>query len=112
MQHITSVILAFLIAFTFQSLTILLFKRSIFMRIVPLSMFIVPFSGIWEVVSHSPDLFTQTLISWLDILIPLLLGDILGWIMGFRFKKILEKEYKEMIAKYEEEYKRDNDQTN
>lgn len=111
MQHITSVILVFLVAFTFQSLTILLFKRSIFMRIVPLSMFIVPFSGIWEVVSNSPELLTPTLISWLYILIPLLIGDILGWIMGFHFRKIIDKEYKETSAKYDEEYERDNDQT-
>lgn len=111
MQHITSVILEFLVAFTFQSLTILLFKRSIFIKIIPLAMFIVPFSGIWEVVSNSSELLTSTLISWLDILIPLLLGNILGWIMGFHFRKIIDKEYKEMIAKYDEEYERDNDQT-
>ncbi len=111
MQNITSLILTFLVPFTFQSLTILLFKRSILMKIAPLAMFIVPISGIWEVVSNSPELFTQTLISWLDILIPLLLGDILGWIMGFHFRKIVDKEYKEMITKYEEEYERDHDQT-
>lgn len=92
MQSITSVILAFLFGFTFQSFTILLFRRSIFMRIVPLTMFIVPFSGIWEVVSHFPYMFVQTLILWLDILIPLLLGDILGWIIGFRFKKVFDEE--------------------
>lgn len=111
MQSITSIILVFLIAFTFQSLFILLFKRSTFMKIAPLAMFVVPISGIWEVVSNSPELFTQTLISWLDILIPLLLGNILGWVMGFHFRRIIDKEYKEMIAKYEEEYERDHDQT-
>ena len=111
MQHITSVILVFLVTFTFQSLTILLFKRSIFMKFIPLAMFIVPFSAIWEVVSKSPELFTPTLISWLDILIPFLFGDILGWIMGFHFRRIIAKEYKEMIAKYEKEYERDNNQT-
>ena len=111
MQSITSIILVFLIAFTFQSLTILLFKRSVFIKLVPLAMLIVPFSSICETVIHSPDLFTQTLISWLDFLIPLLLGDILGWIMGFHFRRIIDKEYKEMIAKYEEEYERDHDQT-
>ncbi len=111
MQHITSIILVFLIAFTFQSLFTLLFKRSTFMKIAPLSMFVVTISGIWEVVSHFPELFTQTLISWLDILIPLLLGNILGWIMGFHFRNIIDKEYKEMIVKYDEEYERDNDQT-
>jgi len=111
MHHITSVILVFLVTFTFQSLFILLFKRSILMKISPLAMFIVPISGIWEVISHSPELFAPTLISWLDILIPLLLGNILGWIMGFHFRRIIDKEYKEMIAKYEEEYERDHDQT-
>ena len=92
MQSITSVILAFLLGFTFQSFTILLFRRSIVMRIVPLTMFIVPLCEIWEVVSHFPDMFAQTLILWLDILIPLLLGDILGRIIGFRFKKVLDEE--------------------
>lgn len=111
MQHIISIVLVFLIAFTFQSLTILLFKHSVFIKLVPLAMFIVSFSGIWEIVTHSPDLFTQTLISWLDLFIPLLIGDILGWIMGFHFRKIIEKEYKEMIAKYEKECERDNNQT-
>lgn len=53
-------------------------------------MFIVPISGIWEVVSHFPNLFTQTVLSWLDILIPLVIGDILGWIMGLYFKKLLK----------------------
>ena len=111
MQHIVSIILGLLNAFTFQSLVILLFKRSIFMKIVPLTMFIVPFSCIWEEVSNSPELFIPTLISWLDILIPLLIGDILGWIMGLHFRKIIDKEHKEMNAKYEEEHERGNDKT-
>ena len=111
MKNIIFLVLVFLIAFTLQSLTVMLCKRSLLMKILPLALFIVPVSGIWEVVSQSPELFTSTLISWLDILIPLLLGDILGWIMGFHFRKIIAKEYKEMIAKYEEEYERDNDQT-
>ena len=98
MQPIVSIALVFLIAFTFQSFAILLFKRSVFIKFVPLAMFIVPFSSIWEVVSHFPELFTPTLISWLDILIPLFLGDILGWIMGFHLRRITDKEHKEMIV--------------
>ena len=79
MQNIFSITYAFLIALAFQSLFILFS-----------GMFIVPISGIWEVVSHFPNLFTQTVLSWLDILIPLVIGDILGWIMGLYFKKLLK----------------------
>ena len=89
MQNIFSITYAFLIALAFQSLFILFSGRNTLIKILPLGMFIVPISGIWEVVSHFPNLFTQTVLSWLDILIPLVIGDILGWIMGLYFKKLL-----------------------
>lgn len=91
MQNIFSITYAFLIALAFQSLFIIFSGRSTLIKILPLGMFIVPISDIWEVVSHFPNLFTQTVFSWLDILIPLVIGDILGWIMGLYFKKLLKQ---------------------
>ncbi len=91
MQNIFTIFYAFLISFTFQSLFIIGSGHSTLLKILPLGMFIVPFSAIWEVVSHFPELFTQTVFSWLDLLIPLVIGDILGWIMGLYFKKLLKQ---------------------
>ena len=90
MQTIISVTLAFLIAFAFQSLFILFSRRSALIKFFPLVMFIVPISGIYETAIRHPELFTQTVLSWLDIIIPLVIGEVLGWIMGLYFKKLLK----------------------
>ena len=116
MLYFASIAITFFITFALQSLTILLFKHSTFMRIVPLGMFLVPFPEITSVIIGipeliSPELLAPPLIPRLVILLSILIGDILGWVMGFYFRKIIDKEHKEMIAKYAEESERDNNQT-
>ena len=111
MEIIFSALFIFLYAFTLQSLPILLFKDVVFMRLLPLVMLLMPFSGIFEAVNQSPVLFPDTPVSRLGLFIPIFLGNILGWIAGLRFRKIIDREYTAFLNKHKEAFDKDNDLT-
>ena len=107
MQNILIVSVVFLYAFTWQSLPLLL-CRSNLMKVLPLAMFLVPLTSLMDVYVHSPGLFPETVISWLDLIIPMLIGDIAGWILGFQFRKIIDIEKEICQNESSEEETKDN----
>ena len=88
-QAIASVLML-LMSFTMQSMP-LVFSRSTLYKVLPMVMFLVPLQCISDMAWETGDLF-GTAAEYAVILLPMIIGNILGWVIGFRFHKILDAE--------------------
>lgn len=79
-----------LMMFTIQSLP-LLWERHTFYKILPLVMFLIPLQCIAETAWRHRSLW-EAVAEYAVIFLPMIIGNILGWIVGLCFRKILDAE--------------------
>ena len=108
MQNPYLIALVFLSAFVFQSLPILLYRKSFLMKILPLAaMLFVSVSCIAEAAAPGYISPGMSFSHWQLIPLPMLLGDITGWILGYRFRHIIDTERELLAAQTDDRDKED-----
>ena len=89
-RRILACSLMFLMTFVMQSLP-LVYSRSTLYKVLPLVMFLVPLECIVEMAWDCGDPW-EAMTKYAVILLPMIAGNLLGWIVGLRFRKILDNE--------------------
>lgn len=103
MHDILCIILPFLIAFVWQSLSILLFHRKKFMMLLPLTLLINPIINIAFLVIAGSTITFSDVVPFSGTTIALLVGLIIGWIVGYIFYRICSAEWEEFKKKYSDD---------
>lgn len=94
MQHTIAVLLFFLLSFTAQSLSTMFRRRGLLMKLLPLVLFIAPLSCIADTARLPIVTLHESALMWMDFLIPVLLGNLIGCITGIRFRHMLDEDRK------------------
>lgn len=89
-RYAVGMLAMFLVIFTAQSLPLIL-CRGVFYKILPAVMFYVPIRLITDMAWETGDL-RGAAAEYCVILLPMVFGEILGWVAGLRFRKLLDDE--------------------
>ena len=92
-RQIIGAILMFLMAFTMQSLPLILSRGTLY-KVLPMVMFLVPLQCIAET-AYTSGRFPEAVMDYLVLLLPMIAGNALGWVLGLRFRKIIDAERRE-----------------
>ena len=90
-RRVVALVLMFLVPFVIQSLP-LVYSRSTLYKVLPLVMFLVPLECIVEMAWDCGDPW-EALTKYAVILLPMTAGNILGWVLGLHFRKIVDHEH-------------------
>lgn len=85
-----AVLLMLLTTFTMQSLPLVVCRSSLY-KVLPMVMFWVPLQCIADTAWETGNLW-DAVREYAVILLPMIAGNILGWVIGLRFRKILDAE--------------------
>ena len=86
-----ALVLMLLTAFTMQSLPLVLCRSTLY-KVIPMVMFWVPLQCIVDTAWETGNLW-GAVTEYAVILLPMILGNILGWVIGLRLRKILDDEH-------------------
>lgn len=90
-RRMVALVLMFLVPFVLQSLP-LVYSRSTLYKVLPLVMFLVPLECIVEMAWDCGDPW-EALTKYAVILLPMTAGNVLGWVLGLHFRKIVDREH-------------------
>ena len=82
--------LMFLLAFVIQSLPVV-YSRSTLHKLLPLLMFWIPLECVVKLAWECGDPW-EALTKYGLLLLPMIAGNVLGWVLGLRFRKIIDSE--------------------
>lgn len=102
LRQMIALVLMLLVTFTMQSLPLVLCRSTLY-KVIPMVMFWVPLQCIVDTAWETGDLWGAVM-EYAVILLPMILGNILGWVIGLRFRKILDDERISADADSDEEH--------
>lgn len=105
MHDILCIILLFLIAFVWQSLSVLLFHRKKFMMLLPITLLINPIINFTSLVIAGSTITFSDVVPFIGTAIASLSGLIIGWIVGYIFYRICSAEWEVFKKKYSDDLK-------
>lgn len=89
LRNIIALLLMLMTTFVIQSLAVVLCRSALY-KVFPMVMFWVPLQCIVETVWLTGNLMEAS--PYFAVLLPMIAGDALGWVIGLRFRKILNAE--------------------
>lgn len=89
-RPILGAVLMLLTAFTMQSLPLILCRGALY-KVLPMVMFWVPLQCIADT-AYASGQFWEAIMEYLWFLLPMIAGNTLGWVLGLRFRRIIDAE--------------------
>ena len=90
LRQAIDMVLMLLMSFTMQSMP-LVYSTSTLYKVLPMVMFLLPLQCIANTAWETGNLW-EAVSEYAVILLPMILGNLLGWVTGLRFRKILDAE--------------------